>query len=106
MRVIAATFSFGDESVWFVEPHTLSPRLAFAGFPDRYKVLRLGARDGTPFGNYLHTMHYLDAAFGDLLDGLRRAGLLDRTVIALWGDHPAGLTWNEEFAKPFLISFL
>jgi len=78
---------------------TLSNHHPFVGFPNDLKTLDVGRWEGTPFGNYLHTMHFFDAAFGDFLDGLREAGLLDHTVIAVWGDHPAGLGWNEDFAK-------
>lgn len=55
--------------------------------PDRHRRLRLGRLEGTLLGNYLHSVHYFDAAFGDFVVGLRDAGLLDRTLVLLYGDH-------------------
>lgn len=36
---------------------------------------------------YLSAIRYSDHAVGDLVDGLRRSGLLDRTVLVVFGDH-------------------
>ena len=55
--------------------------------PDRHKRLRLGAVEGTLLGDYLHSVHYFDGAFGELVNGLRKTGLLDRTVMLVYGDH-------------------
>jgi phosphoglycerol transferase MdoB-like AlkP superfamily enzyme len=38
---------------------------------------------------YLSAIRYADRAVGDLVDGLRKAGLLDRTVLVVYGDHHA-----------------
>ena len=55
--------------------------------PERHKRLRLGPVEGTVLGDYLHTVHYFDAAFGQFVAGLRRTGMLDRTVMLVYGDH-------------------
>jgi phosphoglycerol transferase MdoB-like AlkP superfamily enzyme len=55
--------------------------------PERHKRLRLGAVEGTVLGDYLHTVHYFDAAFGAFVTGLRRTGVLDRTLMLVYGDH-------------------
>lgn len=78
---------------------TLSLHHPFAGFPDRYKILDLGEREGTPYGNYLHTMSFFDRALEALVRSMERNGLLDRTVMVLWGDHDAGLEWNQDLAR-------
>ncbi len=78
---------------------TLSLHHPFAGFPDRLKVLDLGEREGTPFGNYVHTMHFFDRAFESLVEDLTRHGLADHTVLVLWGDHDAGLEWDRKLAE-------
>lgn len=77
---------------------TLSLHHPFEGFPAEHRVLDVGAWEGTPFGNYLHTMHYFDRAFEDFVGALDRSGVADRTVIALWGDHDAGFEWTPEIA--------
>ena len=38
---------------------------------------------------YLRSMHEVDAALGFLWRGLRQAGLLERTLVFLYGDHPS-----------------
>lgn len=47
--------------------------------------------EGTDIGNYLKSVHYADAALGEFIAGLEAEGLLDNTVIALYGDHDARL---------------
>ncbi|MBL0385888.1 LTA synthase family protein [Tumebacillus sp. ITR2] len=42
---------------------------------------------GTMLGDYLHAVHYTDAALGTFFDLLKQNGLYDQTVIALYGDH-------------------
>jgi phosphoglycerol transferase MdoB-like AlkP superfamily enzyme len=81
--------------VWLL---TLGLHHPFEGFPARHKLLSLGGWEGTPFGNYLHTMHHFDHAMQELIDGLQAAGV-DDTVVALWGDHDAGLEWDPALAS-------
>ncbi|MCK5378395.1 MAG: LTA synthase family protein [Acidobacteria bacterium] len=77
---------------------TLSLHHPFEGFPDDLEELDVGPWDGGPVGEYLHTMHYLDQALGDLEGRLEAAGLLEETVIVLWGDHDAGFEWTRDIA--------
>ena len=69
---------------------TLSLHHPFDSFPDRHKELQLGALEGTSFGNYLHTMRFFDRALDDFKTALARHGLLDETVLVVFGDHDAG----------------
>ncbi len=80
---------------------TLSLHYPFEGFPDHLKELHLGRWEGTELGNYLHTMHYLDAALAGLVSELARSGLAERTLIAVWGDHDAGFGWSPRL-EPLL----
>jgi len=77
---------------------TLSLHHPFEGFPDDLEELDVGRWSGGPVGEYLHTMHYLDQALGDLESRLEAAGLLDKTVIVVWGDHDAGFEWRPDIA--------
>jgi arylsulfatase A-like enzyme len=61
--------------------------------------LKLGPWEGTVFGNYLHGIHFFDEAFGDLEATLKKQGLLDRTVIVIYGDHDAGLPSDPRFSR-------
>jgi lipoteichoic acid synthase len=55
--------------------------------PERYRELDLGELEGTLLGEYLHSVHYFDQAFGEFVDKLRDTGLLDKSVILVYGDH-------------------
>lgn len=51
--------------------------------------------EGTLMGNYLTSMKYFDDKFGSFIEGLRKNGLLDSSVIALYGDHTAIPGWDK-----------
>jgi len=51
--------------------------------------LNVGALTGTTVGRYLQTVHYFDGAFGRFIDCLRESGLLDRSIVVVYGDHRA-----------------
>jgi phosphoglycerol transferase MdoB-like AlkP superfamily enzyme len=55
--------------------------------PPELKSLHLGDLETTMLGKYLQTVRYFDGALKDLLQQLEEAGLLDNTVIAIYGDH-------------------
>jgi lipoteichoic acid synthase len=55
--------------------------------PPQHRELALGAREGTLLGDYLQSVRYFDRAFGTLIDRLRAAGLLDTSVVVVYGDH-------------------
>ena len=55
--------------------------------PKKYRELNLGEMEGTVIGNYLHSVHYFDKVFGTFVDGLRESGLLDMSIVVLYGDH-------------------
>ena len=51
--------------------------------------------EGTTLGNYLKTVHYADDAIGKLIEGLDEAGVLENTVIVIYGDHDSKLKKSE-----------
>ena len=71
--------------------------------PEKYQTLRLGKLEGTMTGNYLQAIHYFDGEFGLLLDWMRQSGLLDRSVLVVYGDHQAFLGGLPEI--PPLLGF-
>ncbi len=70
---------------------TLGLHHPFEGFPARHRRLSLGDLEGTPLGNYLHAMNYMDRSLAGFITRLGEVGLAGRTVVALYGDHDAGL---------------
>ncbi|HOC44304.1 MAG TPA: sulfatase-like hydrolase/transferase [Thermoanaerobaculales bacterium] len=77
---------------------TLGLHHPFEGFPERLEELSLGELEGSPIGNYLHTMRFFDRAFAALIGELEASGLAERTVVVVWGDHDAGLEWTPRLA--------
>ena len=50
---------------------------------------------GTKLGNYFKSVHYADEAIGELIQELDENGLLDNTIIVIYGDHDAKLKQSE-----------
>ena len=51
--------------------------------------------EGTKLGNYYKSLHYADEALGELITGLEEAGLLENTVVIIYGDHDARLNKKD-----------
>ena len=63
---------------------------------DKYKFINLLPEDeGTLAGNYLNSVAYTDYALGQFIDGLKKDGIYENSIIAIYGDH-SGLVNNEE----------
>jgi len=66
--------------------------------PDIVAELKLGELEGTSFGNYLHTMRFFDLALEDFKAALARTGLLEDSLLVVFGDHDAGFARNAGLA--------
>ena len=51
--------------------------------------------EGTVLGNYFKSVHYADEALGQLIKDLEKNGLLDNTVLIIYGDHDAKIKKSE-----------
>ena len=51
--------------------------------------------EGTKLGNYFKSIHYADSALGEFIQELDDAGLLENTVLILYGDHDARLSKKD-----------
>jgi len=51
--------------------------------------------EGTKLGSYFKSVHYADEALGQLIDDMDAQGLLENTVIVIYGDHDAKLKKSE-----------
>lgn len=51
--------------------------------------------NNTKIGNYLRSVHYADQAIGEFVSKLDQEGLLDNTVLVIYGDHDARLDYDE-----------
>lgn len=83
-------------AAWLI---TLSLHHPFEDFPAAHKVLELGPLEGTSFGNYLHTMRFFDQALEDFRAALAKDGLLDDSLLVVFGDHDAGFARGPAIAE-------
>ncbi len=58
-------------------------------------LVRYPYMEGTLLGNYFKAVHYADEALGEFFASLEEEGLLDNTVIVLYGDHDARIGMEE-----------
>lgn len=49
----------------------------------------------TTMGNYLRSVHYADSAIGEFIDSLDKEGLLENTILVIYGDHDARLDFED-----------
>ncbi|WP_307393418.1 LTA synthase family protein [Paenibacillus anaericanus] len=67
--------------------------------PASVQSLDVGEFEGSIFGNYLESIHYMDEALGELVDGMKKDGLWDNTILYLYGDHDNSLPEQEDYEK-------
>ena len=51
--------------------------------------------EGTKIGHYLESSHYADQAIGEFVNALDEEGLLEDTIIVIYGDHDAKLSQSS-----------
>lgn len=51
--------------------------------------------EGTKLGNYFKSVHYADEALGEFITALEEEGIMDNTVLVLYGDHDARLPKSD-----------
>ncbi|GGG15703.1 sulfatase [Paenibacillus abyssi] len=67
--------------------------------PKEIQQLDLGDMNDTLFGDYLQSVHYVDAAFGELVERLKAEGLWDTSILLIYGDHDNSIREWEPFEK-------
>lgn len=56
--------------------------------PKEYRTLKMDpALDQTKLGGYFQSLNYTDKQIGTFLEDLEKEGLLDNTVVVIYGDH-------------------
>lgn len=62
------------------------------------EIISMPYMEGTKLGNYFKSVHYADQALGQLMNDLETSGILDNTVVILYGDHDARLP-KEDYRR-------
>ncbi len=60
-----------------------------------YETKTLPYLEGKKIGSYIKSVNYADEAIGQFINDLDEAGVLDDTVIVIYGDHDAKLSASE-----------
>ena len=59
------------------------------------KLIIDGYLEGAVLGSYIKSVHYADKALGEFIDGLEEEGILDNTVLIIYGDHDAKIKKSQ-----------
>jgi len=74
--------------------------------PEEDQHLQLKAEHrGTILGDYLQSIHYMDRELGEFIDNLREEGLLENTVLAIYGDH-FGMNASNKIDQDLMTDYL
>ena len=84
---------------------TLSSHHPYA-LPKKYKTVKLQpTHENTTLGRYIQAIHYTDEALGFFIEELKRYGLYEDSIIAIYGDHrgiPCGVSENNKLMSKLL----
>ncbi|HYE80752.1 MAG TPA: LTA synthase family protein [Clostridia bacterium] len=84
---------------------TLSSHHPYA-LPKKYKTVKLlPGHEDTTLGRYIQAIHYTDEALGLFIEELKKYGLYENSIIAIYGDHrgiPNGVPENDRLMSRLL----
>jgi lipoteichoic acid synthase len=78
---------------------TLSSHHPYTYIPEKYRTLNVGKLEGTLEGNYLHAVHYVDIAIGNLIERMKEENLWDNTIFMMYGDHDGAIGQIEQLGE-------
>ncbi|WFB56958.1 LTA synthase family protein [Paenibacillus sp. BR1-192] len=67
--------------------------------PKDARKLDTGEFEGTMFGDYLQSIHYVDEAFGQFEEQMKQQGLWDNTILLIYGDHDNSIKEISDYEK-------
>lgn len=77
---------------------TLSSHHPYA-LPRDKQQLDVGEFEGTMFGDYLQSVHYVDSALGSMVEDLKNRGLWDKTIFMFYGDHDNSIKEQAQYEQ-------
>ncbi|WP_249436029.1 LTA synthase family protein [Paenibacillus sp. Marseille-Q4541] len=102
--------SFFKQSVdYLTEENTTTKKSPFYSFmitltshhpyvlPDSLQELDTGPLTSTMMGDYLQSIHYADAALGELVERLEKEGLWEETLFLVYGDHDSSIKEKADY---------
>ncbi|WIV20623.1 LTA synthase family protein [Paenibacillus polygoni] len=67
------------------------------GLPASLRELNTDSLGKSMMGNYLQSIHYVDAALGELVEQLKKEGLWDDTLLVVYGDHDNSIKEKADY---------
>ena len=100
-KVNLAEFQELAEGTPMIAYHNYGELRAFSDIDDNYDIGDVIDEDKQRelVHGYMAAVSYIDAQLGKLLDALESKGILDDTIIVLWGDHGWHLGDHTEWCK-------
>ena len=100
-KVSLAEFQKLAEGTPMIAYHNFGELRAFSDIDDNYEIGDIINEDKQRelVHGYMAAVSYIDAQLGKLLDALESKGILDNTIIVLWGDHGWHLGDHTEWCK-------
>ena len=84
-----------EKQPFFALLMTLSLHFPYEEWPEELRALPEGVFRDERLRNYLEAMHYADAAIGAFFEGLAERGLLDESIVVVYGDHDSGIQGKD-----------
>jgi phosphoglycerol transferase MdoB-like AlkP superfamily enzyme len=81
---------------------SLSSHFPYSNDKSKYSSFDVGEYKDTLLGDYLEAVHYTDEALGEFVEELQNSGMLEDTVLAIYGDHHGIPKDNESELAEFL----
>ncbi len=79
---------------WFAFLITLTSHGPYNYLPAKERKLKLGGLNGTQLGHYVQSMNYVDRALERFMTELEARGVLEHTVVAIYGDHDSRMMFK------------
>lgn len=80
---------------------TLSSHYPY-NFNDNYGDFDIKGYEDTLLGNYFRAIHYTDQAIGEFISMLNKNGILDRSVLVVYGDHGAVPAYESKLLYDYM----
>ncbi|HSH35713.1 LTA synthase family protein [Schnuerera sp.] len=88
-----------DDNPFYAFMITLTSHNPFT-MPEEYEYLEIKEEhEGTILGDYLQSIHYTDMALGQFIEELKKEGLYDKSILAIYGDHFAINSLDKDYQK-------
>ncbi|WP_422486741.1 LTA synthase family protein [Gudongella sp. DL1XJH-153] len=94
-----------DDNPYYAFMVTLTSHTPFEMHEEDQHLQLKPEHKGTILGDYLHAIHYTDKELGKFIDNLEEQGLLENSVLAIYGDH-FGMNAVNEIDQELMTDYL